>query len=100
MNFHDFRDSGVEFLEFHARIMKKNENVLNPRQNHENQFFKNSTPELQNYENCIIKFQNNENHEILKIPRQNHENHENLIIPHQNHENHETPKIPFQNQVK
>ena len=53
-------------------------------------FVYNSTPELQNYENLIIPFQNNENHEIRRIPRQNHENHENLIIPHQNHENHET----------
>ena len=36
--------------------------------------------------NLIITFQNNENHEILKISFQNHENHEKLILPRQNHE--------------
>ena len=41
-----------------------------------------------------ILHQNNENHEIPRIPRQNHETHENSSIPCQNHENHEIHRIP------
>ena len=38
--------------------------------------------------NLIIKRQNNENHEIPRIPCKNKENQENVIIKRQNNENH------------
>ena len=41
--------------------------------------------------------QNQEKHEISKIPRQNYKNHENLIIPYQNQQNLEIPRIRHQN---
>ena len=37
----------------------------------------------------FVSYQDNKNHEILKIQFQNTENHENLIISLQNHENHD-----------
>ena len=49
----------MKFIEFHYRIMKKNENINIPCQNHENR-------------------------EIQRIPNQNYENLENLIISIQN----------------
>ena len=46
----------MKFIDFHTRIKKtKHENLIIPRQNHEN-------------------------HEIRRIPCQNHENHEKIII--------------------
>ena len=40
-----------EILRIPCQNHENHENVLNPRKNRENQIFKNSTPELQNYEN-------------------------------------------------
>ena len=56
----------MKLLKFNAKIKKKN----------------------------FISHQNNEKHEILRIPIHNYENHENLIIQRHNHENHEIPRIP------
>ena len=50
-----------------------------------------------NNENLIIPHQNNENHEIRRIPLQNHENHENVINQRQKRENHNLFRIQSQN---
>ena len=65
----------MEFLEILSRIMKIMNKIIIPCQN------QNSTPEHKKNENVIIQRQNNENHEIHKIPHQKHNNYENLIIP-------------------
>ena len=61
----------MKFLEFIARIISKNENL-------------------------IIQCHNQENHKIHIIPSQKHENHENVINSRRNHENYEIHIIPLQ----
>ena len=86
-----------KFLEFHARIIQNHENLIIRFKNNEHNEIPNIP--LQTHEThkiLIIPHQNNENHEIPNNLRQNNENHENEIIPRQKYENHEIHRIPSQ----
>ena len=54
----------------------------------------------ENHEKRGIPLENNENHEIIRVPQGYHEtnkNHENIKTPWENHENNKIIRIPLEN---